>query len=157
MAFWLRNRVTNTLFCYSCHSRLQECNWIEAFKDGFDKGQPNKLMPRFKMAGQFPLPQGFTVAGERVYLPKIGTLRFRKSREIEGVKKYCLQAGGWLVRVHANEQEVPTPVHASSGMVGIDLGVAIFAHLMVSYKPLQLPADCRSWPSRKLRIFQQLA
>ena len=56
------------------------------FKDAFDKVQPNKLLPRFKKLGvkdSYRYPQGFKIAGERVYLLKIGTLCFRKSREIE--------------------------------------------------------------------------
>ena len=67
------------------------------------RAQPNKLIPRFKRRSgkdSFRYPQGFKVAGERVYLPKIGTLRFRKSREIEGkVKNITVsrQVDGWYV------------------------------------------------------------
>ena len=148
MAFWLTLWKSSDEYAFlrDCHSQVlqQSMKHLErAFKDAFDKEQPNKLLPRFKRRGgkdSFRYPQGFKVAGERVYLPKIGTLRFRKSREIEGkVKNITVsrQVDGWYVSMQT-EQEVPTPVHPSSGMVGIDLGVAIFAQLSdgTSYKPL---------------------
>ena len=148
MAFWLTlwKASDEYAFLRDCHSQvLQQSmrNLDRAFKDAFDQAQPNKLMPRFKRRGgkdSFRYPQGFKVVGERVYLPKIGTLRFRKSREIEGkVKNITVsrQMDGWYVAMQT-EQEVPTPVHPSSGMVGIDLGVAIFAQLSngTAYKPL---------------------
>ena len=62
----------------------------KAFKDCFDKKQPNKRLPSFKKKGQgdsFRYPQGFKVSGNQVFLPKLGWLRFRKSREIKGVIK----------------------------------------------------------------------
>ena len=109
MAFWLTLWKSSDEYAFlrDCHSQVLQQSMMQldrAFKDAFDKEQPNKLLPRFKRRGgkdSFRYPQGFKVDGERVYLPKIGTLRFRKSRGIEG-KHYGLQAGGWLVRVHAN-------------------------------------------------------
>ena len=88
MAFWLTLWKSSDEYAFlrDCHSQVLQQSMMQldrAFKDGFDKGQPNKLMPRFKRRGgkdSFRYPQGFTVDGERVYLPKIGTLRFRKSR-----------------------------------------------------------------------------
>ena len=140
------NRVTNTLFCGIASSQVLQQSTGRAFKR--DKGQPNKLIPQILKGVAVKTVSVIRKAsrfGERVYLPKIGTLRFCKSREIEGIEKYyCLQAGGWLVRVQQTEQEVPTPVHPSSGMVGIDLGVAIF-ELSDGTSYAQLPAD-RSWP-----------
>jgi len=58
-----------------------------AMRDCFDKNQPNKRMPRFKRKGEkdsFVFPQGFTVEGNRIKLPKLGWVKFRKSRDLEG-------------------------------------------------------------------------
>ncbi|HVS45611.1 MAG TPA: transposase [Verrucomicrobiae bacterium] len=46
--------------------------------------------PRFKKRGRpqgIRFPQGFQIDGSGVYLPKIGWIGFRKSREIEGAPK----------------------------------------------------------------------
>jgi len=61
---------------------LQQClkDMDRAFKDGFDRKQPLKRMPRFKKKGtgdSFRFPQSVRVEGNRVFLPKIGLVRFR--------------------------------------------------------------------------------
>ncbi|MDX2505204.1 MAG: transposase [Gammaproteobacteria bacterium] len=61
-----------------------------AFKDTFDKKQPLKKIPTRKKRGErdsFTFPQGFRIEGRRIFLPKIGWVNFRKSREIEGTAK----------------------------------------------------------------------
>ncbi len=61
-----------------------------AMRDCFDKNQPNKRMPRFKKKGEhdsFIFPQGFDVAGNRIKLPKLGWMKFRKSRDLVGTMK----------------------------------------------------------------------
>jgi putative transposase len=61
-----------------------------AFKDGFDRSQPLKRIPAFKKRGDrdsFTYPQGFKIEGKRIFLPKIGRVNFRKSREIIGTPK----------------------------------------------------------------------
>jgi len=103
-----------------------------AMRDCFDKNQPNKRMPRFKKKGghdSFTLPQGFDVAGSRVKLPKLGWMKFRKSRELLGsMKSVTVSRNGkhWYVSILC-EQKVADPVHTSSTAVGIDRGVAIMA------------------------------
>ena len=61
-----------------------------AFSDGFDKKQPNKYTPTFKKKGDrdsFTYPQGFKIDHKRLFLPKVGWVGFKKSREIEGTAK----------------------------------------------------------------------
>ena len=103
-----------------------------AMRDCFDRNQPNKRMPRFKKKGRgdsFVFPQGFCVEGNRIKLPKLGWVRFRKSRELQGtMKSVTVSRNGkhWFVSILC-EIEVPDPVHASLTAVGIDRGISIMA------------------------------
>ncbi|WP_198263903.1 RNA-guided endonuclease InsQ/TnpB family protein [sulfur-oxidizing endosymbiont of Gigantopelta aegis] len=99
-----------------------------AFKDGFDKKQPLKKIPTPKKRGDrdsFSLPQGFKIEGRRIFLPKIGWVNFRKSREIEGTAKNVTvsrQGKYWFVSIQV-EMELPESVHSSLSMIGVDMGV----------------------------------
>lgn len=99
-----------------------------AFKDAFDKKQPLKKIPTFKKRGErdsFSFPQGFKLDGRRIFLPKIGWVNFRKSREIEGTAKNVTisrQGKYWFVSIQV-EVELPEPIHPSISMVGVDMGV----------------------------------
>jgi putative transposase len=69
------------------------------------------------------------VDGNLVKVPKIGWLRFWKSREIEGtIKNVTIRREGkdWLVSFQT-EREVEIPVHPSTSALGLDLGIATFA------------------------------
>ena len=64
----------------------------KAFKDAFDKKQPLKRIPVFKKKGlhdSFRYPQGFKVDQKKskVFLPKIGWVSYRNSRNIVGEAK----------------------------------------------------------------------
>ena len=102
-----------------------------AFKDAFDKTQPQKRMPTFKKrnlsSSSFTLPQGFEVDanGKRIFLPKIGWVNFRKSRDIVGkVKNVTVSRTGahWFASLQV-EQEIGEPTHSSNTIIGGDLGV----------------------------------
>jgi putative transposase len=102
-----------------------------ATKDAFKK---DKGFPKFKKKGQhdsFKFPQGIKLDGNRIYLPKLGWFRFRKSREIEGTVKNVTVSrtlDKWYVSIQV-ELEVPEPVHPTNSTVGIDMGVVRFATL----------------------------
>ncbi|MGH7661418.1 MAG: RNA-guided endonuclease InsQ/TnpB family protein [Vulcanimicrobiaceae bacterium] len=104
-----------------------------AYQRAFD---PNLLarLPRFKKRGSLAgihFPQGFRIHGQAVYLPKIGWIGFRKSREIEGnIKNVTVSSDGrdWYVAIQT-ERETEEPLHRARSAVGIDLGVARFAAL----------------------------
>lgn len=88
----------------------------------------------------FRYPQRFKVEGNKVYLPKIGWVKFRKSREIDGtIKNVTVSRKGhhWFVSFQT-EQEIDDPIHPSESAVGIDLGIAQFATLSdgTVYEPL---------------------
>jgi putative transposase len=66
-----------------------------------------------------------------VFLPKVGFVKIRKSREIEGIIKNVTvsrQGKHWYISVQT-EQEVAAPICQSQSAVGIDLGVVRFATL----------------------------
>ena len=102
-----------------------------AYSRAFDKKLPAR-MPHKKYKGRpagIRFPQGFRVNGSGVFLPKIGWIGFRKSREIEGtIKNITVSHDGvrWYVSMQT-EREIPDPVHPSTSEIGIDLGVNRFA------------------------------
>ncbi len=104
-----------------------------AYQRSFDPNLSARL-PRFKKRGRpqgIRFPQGFAIDGSAVFLPKIGWIGFRKSREIEGTTKsltVAFDGRHWYVTMQA-ERDVLDPVHPSDSAVGIDLGVVRFAAL----------------------------
>jgi len=88
--------------------------------------------PRFRCKGEhdsFRYPQGVKVQGNRVWLPKIGWVRFRKSREIEGkIKQTTVIKEGdrWYV-CFACEIEKDVFEAKDEDVIGIDVGLEHFA------------------------------
>ena len=108
-------------------------NLDKALKEAFDKKNP-KRFPKFKKKGfhdSFRFPQGFKLDGNRFFLPKLGWVRFFKSRDIEGLPKNITvsrQGKNWFASVQV-ETEIVQPVHPSGSAIGIDMGVKRFATL----------------------------
>ena len=136
-AFWLTFwKKTNELdFLKSCDSQaLQQTlkNLDKAFKDAFDKKQPLKRIPKFKKRGvgdSFKYPQRFKFNNGRVYLPKVGWVRYFDSKTIEGKPKNLTvtrEADGWYFSVQV-EMEVQQPIHQSETAIGVDMGITRFA------------------------------
>jgi putative transposase len=103
-------------------------------------------IPRFKKKGQgdsfrYPDPKQIRLdqANSRIFLPKLGWLRYRNSRDVLGeVKQITVSASGgkWFASIQTErevEQSVP-----NGGAVGIDMGIARFATLSdgTFYAPL---------------------
>lgn len=94
--------------------------------------------PRFKKKRQresfrYPDPKQFKLEQEnnRIFLPKLGWLRYRKSRGVLGMVKNAtisLSSGKWFVSIQT-EREVDQPVPQACSAVGIDMGIARFATL----------------------------
>ncbi len=109
--------------------KLKDLN--KAFKDAFDRNQPNKGMPKFRKRGQddsirFPEPKHIKLDGKRVSLPKLGWIRFYKSRDIVGTVKNATvskYAGHWYISIQT-EIDIGSPSHPAKTAVGIDVGVA---------------------------------
>jgi putative transposase len=124
-----------TAWLREIHSQvLQEpvLNLQRAFVNFFEK---RAAYPRYKSKkrglGAFTFPQGVEVEAGYVHLPKIGKVRFRQSRELEGrIKRATIihRASGWYVSLLC-EVEVPAPplpFIAPHTTVGIDLGLKDF-------------------------------
>ncbi len=133
---WRNAEDTGFLARTSSTSQQQKLKDLDrAIKDAFNKSSPKKF-PVFKKkadgADSFRIvaPQ-FKTKGSKIFLPKIGWVCFRKSREIVGTFRNATvtqQGDHWFVSIQT-EQEVAEPVHPSTAMVGIDVGVARFATL----------------------------
>jgi len=132
---WRREEATVFLADAPIHPLQQTLKFLDlALKEAFDKKNP-KRFPRFKKKGRdtdsFRHPDCFKLDGARIFLPKIGWVRFRKSREIEGTPRNVTvsrKGEHWYVSIQT-EIEVAEPVHPSASAVGIDMGVARFATL----------------------------
>lgn len=100
----------------------------DAFDRFFKKqNKPPTFKKKHGKRQSFSYPQGVKVDGDKVWLPKIGWVRFRKSREIEGTIKRATisrKASGWYIAFNV-ECVVPDPVSEAvtpENSVGIDLG-----------------------------------
>lgn len=134
---WRGDEKTAFLASTSFDSQQQKLRDLDrAIKDALNKKSPKKC-PIFKKKGKsvesFRMvgPKQFAVEGDFIRLPKVGWVRFRKSREIVGTPKNATiskQGDHWFVSIQT-EQEVVEPVHPSKAIVGMDMGVVRFATL----------------------------
>ena len=141
---WRNDPDTAWLADAPVHTQQQAFKDLEsAYKSFFAK---RARYPRFKKKGQhdsfrYPDPKQIKLdqVHSRIFLPKLGWLRYRNSREVLGTLKSvtvrCVN-GRWLVAIQT-EREVVRP-SASGEDVGIDMGVARFATLSdrTFYAPL---------------------
>ena len=94
--------------------------------------------PRFKRKGsgdafrypdrkQIKLDQG----NDRIFLPKLGWLRYRNSRDVLGeVRNVTVsQSGGKWFALIQTQREVAQPVSTATAAIGVDMGIARFATL----------------------------
>jgi len=92
--------------------------------------------PRFKRKGvrdsfRYPQPEQIKLdeANSRIFLPKLGWLQYRNSRDIQGALRNAtvsLRAGRWFVSIQT-EREVEKPLPKTTSAIGIDMGIARFA------------------------------
>jgi putative transposase len=113
-------------------SLQQTANALDrAFRDAFDKKQPNKRLPTRKKLGKneagIKYPQGCTLDENNrvIKLPKLGWVKYRRSQRIQGVIKNVTVSrnGGhyWLsIQI---EREVEKKVHPAAGDIALDMGV----------------------------------
>jgi hypothetical protein len=88
--------------------------------------------PRFKKKGQhdsfrYPDAKQFKIdqANSRIFLPKLGWIRYRNSRDILGQAKNITvsdNGGKWFVSIQT-EREVKQSVHPATAIVAIDVGI----------------------------------
>lgn len=93
--------------------------------------------PKFKSRKQpkqtFRIPQRVRVEGNEVIVPKVGRIRFKKSREIEGTIKSATfkrdARGHWYVSFTCRTviPDIEPPVSTPERVVGVDVGLSCFA------------------------------
>ena len=142
---WLKESPSQTL-----QQALK--NLETSFKNFFAKRAD---FPKFKRRGQhnsFRFPQGCKVeqGNSRVFLPKLGWIRYRNSRTLLGeVKNITVSStnGKWYASIQT-EREVEQPVHVATSSVGVDMGIAKFATLSTgeSFLPIN------SFKSKQARL-----
>ncbi|WP_459574857.1 RNA-guided endonuclease InsQ/TnpB family protein, partial [Cupriavidus sp. 8B] len=103
--------------------------------------------PRFKKKGlrdsfRYPDPKQIKLdaANGRIFLPKLGWLRYRDSRDVLGSVRNATvsqSSGKWFVSIQT-AREVDAPVPTGTTAVGVDMGIARFATLSngTFYAPL---------------------
>jgi putative transposase len=92
--------------------------------------------PRFKKKGmgdsfRYPDSKQFKIdaSNSRIFLPKLGWLRYHNSRDILGTAKNVTvssNCGKWYVSIQT-EREIEQPLPTSTTAIGIDVGIARFA------------------------------
>lgn len=105
---------------------------FKAFYARAKQGQAG--FPRFKSASRFDsfcFPQsGFSLTGNKLTLSKIGTVKLKLSRQIQGKVKTCQikrECGKWFVIFTVEAKAEPLPKTGQS--VGLDMGISAFATL----------------------------
>ena len=114
-----------------------------AYKNFFD----GRGFPQFKNRSNFTsftYVMGVKVQGNKIYLPKLGWMRFFNSRPIPNgfkVKAATLRKrqNGWYVSIRIEDKEVPDyiaarPLTDVTKIVGCDLGITKLAHLSDGYQ-----------------------
>jgi len=119
--------------CESPSQTLQQAlkDLERSYKNFFAKRAKH---PRFKKRGHsasFRFPQGCVLdeANARIKLPKLGWVRYRKSRSVLGeVKNVTVSqsCGKWFMSVQT-EREVQDPIPQATTAIGIDMGITRFA------------------------------
>ena len=118
-----------------CHSQVlqQSLKDLEsAFKNFFAKRAD---FPQFKRKGgkdSFRFPQGCKLEqhNNRIWLPKIGWVRYHNSRNVIGeIKNVTVsqKCGKWHVSIQTEFEQTISP--PNGGEIGIDMGIVRFATL----------------------------
>lgn len=125
-----------------------------AYKNFFAKRAD---FPRFKKKGmgdsfRYPDAKQFKVdqANSRVFLPKLGWLRYRNSRTILGIAKNITVSSNndkWFVSIQT-EREVEQPLPVATSAIGIDLGIARFA----TFSDASFIAPLNSFKNHQVRL-----
>ncbi len=138
MCKWLPvwKREPETLWLKETPSQLYQVvlkDLARAYKNFFEKRAAFPTFKKKSASTSFCFPQGceLDAVNRRIRFPKLGWLRYRKSRAVEGTIKNIIVscvANKWYASIQS-EREVAQPVHPATSIVGIDLGVLRFATL----------------------------
>ena len=102
-------------------------------KTSFQRERPSRALNEKGVGESFryfdPAQFKLDACNRRIFLPKLGWMRLRLSREVLGVLKNAtvsLSAGKWYVSLQT-EREVDQPVPQATTAIGIDMGITRFA------------------------------
>lgn len=122
-----------------CHSQvLQQSikDLDKAFENFFAK---RSNFPKFKCKGKkdsFRFPQGYKLEQQnnRIYLPKIGWVRYRNSKNVSGcfaLKNVTIsqKCGKWYISIQIEFETAKLTPKPNGGEIGIDMGIVRFATL----------------------------
>jgi len=133
---WRNSPETARLAASPVHPLQQTLKDLERADTNFFAKRAD--FPRFKKKGRsrdsfrYPDPKQIKLdqANSRLFLPKLGWLRYRNSRDVLGTVKNITvsQSGGQWFASTQTEREALVPVH-QGGAVGIDMGIVRFATL----------------------------
>ncbi len=131
----------------------------KAYKNFFAK---RTEFPRFKRRGcgdsfRYPEPKQlrFDPTNNRIFLPKLGWLRYRNSRDVLGELRNATvsQSGGkWFVSIQT-QRDIDTPVPISTSAIGVDVGIARFATM--SDETYVLPLNSFKKHQQRLARYQR--
>ena len=133
---WRNSEDTPWLKDAPCHPLQHALKDLEkSYKNFFAKRAD---FPRFKKKGmsdsfRYPDPKQIKLdqGNDRIFLPKLGWLRYRNSRDVLGeVRNVTVsQSGGkWFASIQT-QREVAQPLPKATSAIGIDVGIARFATL----------------------------
>ncbi len=141
---WRHSAETAWLAEVPVHPLQQALKDLERAYANFFAGRA--ALPRFRKKGQsesfrYPDPKQIKLdqTNRRLFLPRLGWVRYRHSREVLGAVKnvtVSYSCGKWYVSIQtAREVAPPLP---TGGAVGVDMGIARFATLSdgTFYAPL---------------------
>jgi putative transposase len=131
---WRHDPETPWLRDAPCHPLQHTLKHLEAaFRNFFAK---RTGFPRFKCKGcgdafRYPDPKQIKLdqGNSRIFLPKLGWLRYRKSRQVLGEVRnvtVCCAAGKWFVAIQTR-REVEECLPAGKTAIGVDVGIVHFA------------------------------
>lgn len=134
-------RVDQTVWLKEIHSQVlqQSLKDLESAMNHFwcriKKKKGLAGFPRFKKKGihdSFRYPQGIKLTDTHIFLPKIGYVRYKNSRAIEGeIKQVTVirECDRWFVSIQCEfEKDVKKIMASAQKVVGIDLGLKYFAY-----------------------------
>jgi len=131
---WRHDPALDWLMQAPTHPLQQALKDLERAYANFFAGRAG--FPRFKRKGmhasiRYPDPKQIKLdqGNGRIFLPKLGWLRYRASRPVPGQVKnvtVSLSAGRWFIAVQT-ERELEQPVLAATMAIGVDVGIVRFA------------------------------
>ena len=135
-------------------------NFFRRVKKGEKPGHP-----QFKKKGlgeSFRFPQGTKTEDSKVFVPKIGWVKYRKSRDIKGTihETTIMQEGSsWFVSFSCEwQQESPVPIAVNEDKaVGIDVGLTHFATLAATSNNIRTTVENPRFLNKLLPKLRYLA